>query len=200
MASKHVQCVPADMVDRLKQLLVRLWETKNPAAHSLSAVLSDFEPDTRVLSEAILDVTIKERSIALKENEKNYAAEKEKLQAELERISEEVRASAAVRLEKIKASFVCEKAELEKELKEKRQELEKEFAERAARQAEELALKEQHLASTHNKVKELEKRVAGLNDAHHAELMDKVREKEADFRLRLEQFNKEKAANAKSLE
>ena len=95
--TKHVQCVPADMVDRLKQLLVRLWETKNPAAHSLSAVLSDFEPDTRVLSEAILDVSIKERSIALKENEKNYAAEKEKLQAELERLSEEVRAAAAAR-------------------------------------------------------------------------------------------------------
>ena len=85
--TKHVQCVPADMVNRLKQLLVRLWETKNPASHSLSAILTDFAPDTKVLSEAVLDVSIKERSIALKENEKTYAEEKEKLRAELERLS-----------------------------------------------------------------------------------------------------------------
>ncbi|MBU2573378.1 MAG: hypothetical protein KKH28_04800 [Elusimicrobia bacterium] len=39
---KFVQCVPGELVERLKQLLARLWDENNPAAVHLNAVMDEF--------------------------------------------------------------------------------------------------------------------------------------------------------------
>lgn len=109
---KLVRYVPADMVNRLKKLLVRLWETKNPASAYLSAILNDLEPEVRSLNDTIVDISSKERDTTIREKEKNWALERENLRDEAERGLEELRASAEARLEKTKVSFACEKAEL----------------------------------------------------------------------------------------
>jgi len=264
---KLVHYVPADMVNRLKKLLVRLWETKNPASAYLSAILNDVELEVRSLNDTILDISSRERNTTIREKEKSWMQEREKLQAEAERALEELRASAAARLEKTKVSFACEKAELseansraqreietlasenrkmservadqENELKkrlfeakaeyeresgrrvqktveeitgrlllalnaaEKKNEdaaaeaarsnkeiarLKEALAEKArqseeiiARQAEEIEMKEHDLASLRATARELERRIAELNEAHQAELKDKLRAKESEL-------------------
>ncbi|MDP2866544.1 MAG: hypothetical protein Q8O90_09890 [Elusimicrobiota bacterium] len=280
---KLVHYVPADMVNRLKKLLVRLWETRNPASAYLSAILNDVELEVRSLNETILDISSRERNTTIREKEKNWMQEKEKLQTEAERGLEELRASAAARLEKTKVSFACEKAELseansraqreiealasenrkmseraadqENELKkrlfeakaeyeresgrrvqktveeitgrlllalnaaEKKNEdaaaeaarsnkeiarLKEALAEKArqseeivARQAEEIEVKEHDLASLRATARELERRIAELNEAHQAELKDKLRAKESELnkaaaeRLEMERGDRE---------
>jgi hypothetical protein len=264
---KLVHYVPVDMVDQLKKLLVRLWETRNPASASLGAILKSFEMDVRSLNEVMLEISLKERSAALRENEKALAAEKENLRVESERILEGLRASAAAQVEAIKAAAAGEKAELAEELKKTRYEekelaaenrqlrevlAEKEaeferrlleakseyagesarriqeaveeergrslaaltsekkksseaaaegartreendnfktalaaqarrFEERCGLQAEELAAKDLSLASARSKVQELEKQLSGLNEAQHAELAEKLRAKAAEL-------------------
>lgn len=264
---KLVHYVPADMLNRLKKLLVRLWETKNPASAYLSAILTDVEPEVRSLNDTILDISSRERNTTIREKEKSWMQEREKLQAEAERALEELRASAAARLERTKVSFACEKAELseansraqreiealasenrkmservadqENELKkrlfeakaeyeresgrrvqktveeitgrlllslnaaEKKNEdaaagaarsdkelarLKEALAEKArqseeiiARQAEEIEVKEHDLASLRATARELERRIAEQNEAHQAELKDKLRAKESEL-------------------
>ena len=264
---KLVHYVPADMVNRLKKLLVRLWETRNPASAYLSAILNDVELEVRSLNDTILDISARERNTTIREKEKNWMQEREKLQAEAERALEELRASAAARLEKTKVTFACEKAELseansraqrelevlasenrkmservsdqENELKkrlfeakaeyeresgrrvqktveeitarlllalnasEKKNEdaaaeaarsskelarLKEALAEKArqseeiiARQAEEIEVREHDLASLRATARELERRIAEQNEAHQAELKDKLRAKESEL-------------------
>ena len=265
-----VHYVPAGMMGRLKKLLVRLWETRNPASASLGAILSDCEQEIKSLNETILDVSRKECSSALREKEKSWALEREKLQQETALRLEEGRASAAAQAEQIKAAFFREKAELNENLKkaqrnmsglaaenrllneglaekdaelgrrlfEAKSEYERdngrrvqeaveektgrllealksaekksgeaeaaaaeaarakeesgrfnaELAERArqaerlhARQAEELAAKEQRLASLSGKVKDLEKQISDLDNGRNVELADKLRVQEAEL-------------------
>lgn len=109
---KLVHYVPADMVDRLKKLLVRLWETRNPASAQLGDILKEAEPEIRSLNETLFDFSAKERDTTIREKERNWAQEREKLRAESERALEELRAAASARQEKAKVSFACEKAEL----------------------------------------------------------------------------------------
>lgn len=280
---KLVHYVPADMVNRLKKLLVRLWETKNPASAYLSAILKDFELEVRSLNDTILDISSRERDTTIREKEKNWARERENLRDEAERGLEELRAAAEARLEKTKVSFACEKAELseansraqreiealasenrkmseraadqENELKkrlfEAKAEYERESGRRVqktveeitgrlllalnaaekknedaaaeaaratkesarlkealvertrqleesiARQAEELEVKEHDLVSLRATARELERRIAELNEAHQAELKDKLRAKESELnkaaaeRLEMERVDRE---------
>lgn len=46
---KLLQCVPGELVERLKQLLDRLWDDKNPAAVHLNAVLDEFVTEMKSL-------------------------------------------------------------------------------------------------------------------------------------------------------
>ncbi|MBI4351149.1 MAG: hypothetical protein HY550_06900 [Elusimicrobia bacterium] len=113
---KLVHYVPADMVDRLKKLLVRLWETRNPASAQLGAILEDAEPEVRSLNETLFDVSARERNAAIREKDRNWTREREKLREEAGRALEELRAAATARLEKAGVSFACEKAELNEAL------------------------------------------------------------------------------------
>ncbi len=126
---KLVHYVPADMVDRLKKLLVRLWETRNPASTALNGILSDFELEVRSLNDAMQDVSSKERNNTIREKEKNWNLERERLQAEAERGLEELRAAHSDRLEKLKVSFACEKAESEEAFTRAQREIEELAAE-----------------------------------------------------------------------
>lgn len=48
-----VQCVPLEMLVRLKKLLERLWADNNPAGVHLGAIMDEFESDIRALSGVI---------------------------------------------------------------------------------------------------------------------------------------------------
>lgn len=48
-----VQCVPLEMIERLKKLLSRLWEENNPAGVHLGAIMDEFESDIKALSGVI---------------------------------------------------------------------------------------------------------------------------------------------------
>lgn len=89
-----IQCVPVEMIQRLKALGARLWENNNPAAVHLNAILEEFDPDIRTLGHIV------------KEYETDYAQrlafiEREHAQKE-GRLKEEVedRASRLSQLEK----------------------------------------------------------------------------------------------------
>src|SRR3989339_388615 len=45
-----VQCVPIEMMERLKKLLSRLWEDNNPAGVHLGAIMDEFDSDIKALS------------------------------------------------------------------------------------------------------------------------------------------------------
>jgi len=48
-----VQCVPLEMMARLKKLLSRLWEENNPAGVHLGAIMDEFGSDIKALSGVI---------------------------------------------------------------------------------------------------------------------------------------------------
>lgn len=47
---KSIECVPVEMLERLKSLLDRLWKDKNPSAVHLSAIMDEFDAERKSLA------------------------------------------------------------------------------------------------------------------------------------------------------
>jgi len=98
-----IQCVPPEMLERLKGLADRLWADKNPASVHLNAVLEEFEPDVKTLGHIIKEYEA-DYAGRLAFNEREHAQKESRLKEEAEDFSRrlaEVEKEHAAGLKKI---------------------------------------------------------------------------------------------------
>lgn len=50
---RAIQCIPAEMLERLKALGERLWSDNNPSSVHLNAILEEFAPDVKALGQIV---------------------------------------------------------------------------------------------------------------------------------------------------
>lgn len=159
---RDVQCVPAELMERLRSLASRLWEDKNPASVHLNAVLEEFEPDLKTLSHIIGEYET-DYSVRLASRDREFEQREKRLREEAE---ETARRFAA--LESSHSAGLRKISELKAALASK----EGEVAELKARTAEEeSALNARYVAKMQ-------------------ELYDKVSRKELEMLARWEDKNK----------
>jgi chromosome segregation ATPase len=114
---RAIQCVPLEMLERLKGLGERLWNDKNPASVQLNAILEEFEPDLKSLGHIITEyeadyagrLAFNEREHAQKEGRlKEEAADCCRRLAEMEK----EHAAGLKRIEELKAALNAREAAL----------------------------------------------------------------------------------------
>ncbi|MDA8243767.1 MAG: hypothetical protein M0025_06560 [Elusimicrobia bacterium] len=114
---RDIQCVPAEMIRRLKALADSLWEGKNPASVHLNAVLEEFAGDMKTLGN-IVDEYQSDCSSRLAFNEREHAQREARMKEEIEDFSarvarlEKEHAAGQKRIEELKASLAAREAEL----------------------------------------------------------------------------------------
>ncbi|HBA62172.1 MAG TPA: hypothetical protein DCZ92_15435 [Elusimicrobia bacterium] len=87
---RAIQCVPVEMLERLKALAERLWADNNPSSVHLSSVLEEFEPDIKALGQIVKEYeTEYSGRVSSKEGEfsKKEARLKEKVQSLTDRVA-----------------------------------------------------------------------------------------------------------------
>jgi vacuolar-type H+-ATPase subunit I/STV1 len=105
-----IQCVPVELIGRLKALASRLWSEKNPVSVHLNAVLEEFEPDVKSLGHIIKEYE-SEYSARLAQHQDACAAKEGRLRKELEDLTarlagaETVRDEALRRVEEMRAAL-----------------------------------------------------------------------------------------------
>ncbi|PIU20789.1 MAG: hypothetical protein COT18_00410 [Elusimicrobia bacterium CG08_land_8_20_14_0_20_59_10] len=107
---RDIQCVPAEMLARLKALAERLWADNNPSSVHLTALLEEFEPDMKALGQIVKEYETEFSSrLSSKEGEFTRKEErlKEKIQTLNSRLSalESEHASGAKKTEELKKAF-----------------------------------------------------------------------------------------------
>lgn len=114
---RAIQCVPAELMERLRSLASRLWEDKNPASVHLNAVLEEFEPDVKTLSHIIGEYET-DYSGRLAFKDKEFEQRERRLREEIEDISKRFAAlesshSASLRrIAELKAALGAKESEL----------------------------------------------------------------------------------------
>lgn len=159
---RAIQCVPAELMERLRSLAARLWDAKNPASVHLNAVLEEFEPEVKTLGHILGEYeTDYSGRIAFKDRE---AAQREsRLKEEIEDMARRFAA-----MESSHSACLRKIAELKAVLAGK----ESELAELKARTAEEeIALNAKYVGKMQ-------------------ELYDRVSKKELEMLARWEEKNK----------
>lgn len=169
---RDIQCVPTELLTRLKLLADQLWENKNPASVHLNAVLEEFEPDIRTLGNIV------------KEYETDYAGrltfnEREHAQKE-SRLKEEA-ADYGARLAVVETEHAAGLKKIE-ELKTA------------------LAAREAALADLKAKTAEDQSDLNSRYVARMQELYDRVNKKELDMLTRWEEKNRTLEAKLHALE
>ncbi|OGR44974.1 MAG: hypothetical protein A2X35_06150 [Elusimicrobia bacterium GWA2_61_42] len=118
-----IQCVPAEMLQRLKALADRLWEDKNPASVHLNAILEEFEPDLKTLGHIIKEYEA-DYAGRLAFNEREHAQKESRLREEISDFSRRLfeldkeHAAGLKKIEELKAALNAREAVLS-ELKSK---------------------------------------------------------------------------------
>jgi chaperonin cofactor prefoldin len=114
---RAIQCVPAEMLERLKVLSEKLWNDKNPASVHLNAVLEEFEPDIRALGQIIKEYET-DYSGRLAFNEREHAQKMERLKEENSDFSarlavlEKEHAAGLKKIDELKAALAAKDAAL----------------------------------------------------------------------------------------
>lgn len=114
---RAIQCVPAELLERLRSLASRLWDDKNPASVHLNAVLEEFEPDVKTLSHIIGEYET-DYAGRLASRDKEYAQREERLKDEIADLTKRLAAlesshSAGLRkTSELKAALGAKEAEL----------------------------------------------------------------------------------------
>jgi hypothetical protein len=129
---------------------------------------------------------------ALIVREAGWSSEREKLAA----VSAEAEARAEREIKdrsvRMAGEYEVKKAELERILSERLAEKEAVLNLEAKKILEESRLKDERLAATHLRVKELENKADAVSSAHHEELAARLAEKEAALKAQADNFNKER--------
>jgi chromosome segregation ATPase len=167
-----IQCVPAELIGRLKELLARLWEEKNPAAVHLGAVMDEFETDVKSLTGVVKEYET-DFSGRLKFLEEGYLERTRTLEKELAAYKARFSGLDAGRAESARKT-----AELEEALR----------------------LKEAELAESKVKLSEEESQLNSKYVTKMQELYDRVSRKEMEMFLRWEEKNKTLESKYGSLE
>ncbi len=80
---RAIQCVPVELLERLKALSAQLWEDRNPTSVHLNAILEEFEPDMKALSNTIKEYE-KEYANRLASGQSRYEQKENRLKKEIE--------------------------------------------------------------------------------------------------------------------
>ncbi len=191
---RAIQCVPSEMLERLKALAEKLWEGKNPASVHLNAVLEEFEPDIRTLGHIVKEYET-DYAGRLAFNEREHAQKEARLKEEAEdclaRLGglEKEHAAGLRKIEELKAALAERSAALA-DLKAKAAEDESALNARYVTKMQELYdrlnKKElEMLARWEDKNKSLEARVQALEADYAARAQQfKLREKAMDEDLK----------------
>ena len=105
---RAIQCVPVELMERLKDLAARLWESKSPASVHLTAILEEFEPDVKSLGQLVKEYD-EDYAERLQAGQNKYEQKESRLKKEIESLgarlakSEAARAAALKRLEEFRA-------------------------------------------------------------------------------------------------
>lgn len=114
---RAIQCIPVEMLERIKALSAKLWEERNPTSVHLNAILEEFEPDVKALANTIKEYEA-EYSGRAASSQSRYEQKEARLKKELEDLktrlaSAEASRSEAVRKnEELKAAFNAREAQL----------------------------------------------------------------------------------------
>ena len=80
---RAIQCIPVEMLERLKALAAKLWEDRNPSSVHLNAILEEFEPDIKALGQTIKEYE-KEYSERQASGQSRYEQKENRLKKEIE--------------------------------------------------------------------------------------------------------------------
>ncbi|MDP2866542.1 MAG: hypothetical protein Q8O90_09880 [Elusimicrobiota bacterium] len=169
---RAIQCIPIEMLERLKALSAKLWEDRNPTSVHLNAILEEFEPDVKALADTI------------KEYEAEYSGRAASCQSKYEQ--KESRLNKEI--ENLKARLAGAESSLREALK-KNEEL------KSASNAREALLAELRM-----KTSEDEGALNARYVARMQELYDKVNKKELEMLTRWEDKNKALEAKQQDLD
>ena len=169
---RAIQCVPVELLERLKALSAKLWEDRNPTSVHLNAILEEFEPDMKALSNTI------------KEYEAEYSSRVASSQSKFEQKEARLKKEA----EDLRARLAAAERSLSEALK-KNEELKSTFNEREAL-----------LAELRMKTSEDEGALNARYVARMQELYEKVNKKELEMLDRWEDKNKAVEAKLQALD
>ena len=169
---RAIQCVPVELLERLKALSAKLWEDRNPTSVHLNAILEEFEPDMKALSNTI------------KEYEAEYSSRVASSQSKFEQKEARLKKEA----EDLRARLAAAERSLSEALK-KNEELKSTFNEREAL-----------LAELRMKTSEDEGALNARYVARMQELYEKVNKKELEMLARWEDKNKAVEAKLRDLD
>jgi len=107
---RAIQCVPVELIERLKALASKLWDDRNPASVQLSTILEEFGPDVKTLENMLRDYEA-DYSRRLAAGQSKFEQKEGRLKKEIEDLKarqaglESSRAEAVKRGEELKAAF-----------------------------------------------------------------------------------------------
>ena len=182
-----VQCVPDEMLKRLKSMAERLWADNNPSSVHLTAVLEEFEPDIKALGQVMKEYETDCYSrVASKESEflRKETNLKEEVQSLSKRLAalETERAAELKKMEELKLTVKdreARMAQLQSKSMEEERELNLKYVAKMQDLYDRVNKKEMEmLAAWEEKNKSVDVRVQAIN-ADHAERVSqlKLREK-----------------------
>lgn len=98
---RQMQCVPTELLDRLRGLAARLWEEKSPGAVHLSALMEEFGAELRTLG-SVLKQYEEEYVSQLAVSQNRFGQKEARLRKEIEDLKSLVAKGDAEKLEMIK--------------------------------------------------------------------------------------------------
>ncbi|OGR50479.1 MAG: hypothetical protein A2049_03345 [Elusimicrobia bacterium GWA2_62_23] len=114
---RAIQCVPVELLERLKALGERLWADKNPASVQLNAILEEFDSDVRTLGHIVKEYeTDFEGRLAIKC--RDHGRREESLKAEADAAAErlaklqQTHADSLKKIEELKTMLAARDSEL----------------------------------------------------------------------------------------
>ncbi|HBW22781.1 MAG TPA: hypothetical protein DEF68_05310, partial [Elusimicrobia bacterium] len=204
MSGEHHEELMARLAEKEAALKAQADELNREKASALQIQAGAFEKEL-----AARESALNKQAQELSAKEKYWSGEKEALAADFAARFQLFARDMAEREKALELQYRAKEAEVNRTAAQARAQAEMNFAERLAaekdnfekakaRQAEEAGLKDAQLSATHNKLKELEKRMGELKDVHHAEAMARQAEKEAALKAQAENFGKELAGMQES--
>ncbi|MBI5744895.1 MAG: hypothetical protein HY952_10150 [Elusimicrobia bacterium] len=179
---RAIQCVPVELLERLKALGARLWDDKNPASVHLNAILEEFDSDVRTLGHIVKEYeTDFEGRLAIKE--RDHARSQERLRAETDAAAARLgklqveHAAALKKVEELKSTLAAREGELA-ELKSKTMEDGSELNSRYVTRMQEL----------YDKVNKKELEMLARWEEKNGGLDGKIREVETEFAAKTKQL------------
>lgn len=189
-----MQCVPTELMERLKKLSAKLWAENSPAAVHITALLEEFEPEIRSLRHIV-----KEFENVGSQRELRWKMESERLGAKLAAAEKDL-AAAQRRIEELRSEALSREevmSEMQVQQLQAKGEFSSKYASRMGELYEKINKKEQGVvAEWAEKYKVLEKKGEEM-ERQQAENSKRLEQREKALE---EEFRSRKAELVKSFE